>query len=277
VLVEEVQFRPDLYAGTADYYERYRPAYPAALLDRLVEEAGVTGRGRLLDVACGTGQVAFGLSAHFEEVWAVDQEPDMLSVGRLKAERLGVGHIQWFNSPAEELDAPPESFELVTAGNAFHRLQRPRLASQAYEWLGPGGCFALLWGGSPWEERTEWQRAVAAARDSWVAQALAGPRVPAQWEQARAAKPDLEVLREAGFEILGRWREPATLEWSFESLLGYLYSTSVLSRSVLSDRAAEFEADLRRRLVEVGGEDTYVQETEFACDLARRPPPSGLG
>jgi SAM-dependent methyltransferase len=269
---EDIRFRPDLYDGAADYYERYRPGYPAGLLSRLVEEAGVTGRGRLLDLACGTGQVAFGLSPHFEEVWAVDQEPDMVRVGRSKAERLGVAKIRWLNSPAEELVAPAESFELVTAGNAFHRLPRQRVASRAYEWLSAGGGFALLWGGSPWEESAGWQQAVSAARESWVAQAGAGARIPPGWDQGRAAKPDLEILREAGFEICGRFTAPVTLRWTIQSLVGYVYSTSVLPRPVLGGRAGEFEADVRRRLLEVAGEGPYVQETEFACDLALRPP-----
>ena len=68
--------------GTAGYYDRYRPRYPAGLMRRLVDEAGVTGGGRLLDLACGTGQVALGLSSYFEEVWAVDQEADMVRGGR---------------------------------------------------------------------------------------------------------------------------------------------------------------------------------------------------
>ncbi len=81
-MADEVRFRPDLYAGTAGYYDRYRPRYPVGLVRRLVDEAGVTGGGRLLDLACGTGQVALGLSSYFEEVWAVDQEADMVRGGR---------------------------------------------------------------------------------------------------------------------------------------------------------------------------------------------------
>ena len=270
-MVDEVRFRPDLYAGTAGYYDRYRPRYPAGLMRRLVDEAGVSGGGRLLDLACGTGQVALGLSSYFEEVWAVDQEADMVRVGRSTAARMGAANIRWLNRSVEALTAPLESFELVTVGNAFHRLPRQLIAAKAYGWLGPHGCFALLWGGSPWQENAGWQQVVSAARDSWVAESGAGDRIPPGWEEARTSKPDLDVLRQAGFEILGRFSEPVTLEWSFESVVGYVYSTSVLPRAVLGDQAANFEADLHQRLVEVAGDGPYVQQTEFACDLGRRP------
>ena len=269
-MTDEVRFRPDLYAGTAGYYDRYRPRYPVGLMRRLVDEAGVTGGGRLLDLACGTGQVALALSSFFEEVWAVDQEADMVRVGRSTAARMGASNIRWLNRPVEALTAPMESFELVTVGNAFHRLPRQLMAAKAYGWLSPGSCFALLWGGSPWQENSPWQQVVAAARDTWVAESGASDRVPSGWEEARVTKPDVEVLQEAGFEIVGRFSEPATLEWSFESVVGYVYSTSILPRAVLGDRTAEFEGDLHQRLVEVAGDGPYIQETEFLCELGRR-------
>jgi SAM-dependent methyltransferase len=270
--VDEFLFRADLYEGAAEYYERYRPGYPIGLLDRLVQDAALSGHGGLLDLACGPGHVAFGLAPHFEEVWAVDQEADMVRVGRAKAERLGVSNIRWVNSPAEDLVAPPGSFALVTSGNAFHRLPRQRVAVKAYEWLAPGGCFALLWGGSPWRDKSAaWQKVFSETFELWTAELAAGDRAPAGLNEARAAKPDLDVLREVGFGTLGRFTEPVVLEWTFDSLVGFVYSTAVLPRAVLKDRAAEFERDLRKRPVEVAGEGPYVQETEFACELGRRP------
>jgi SAM-dependent methyltransferase len=268
---DDVSFRPDLYGGSADDYERYRPAYPPQLLGWLVEEAGVSGHGRLLDLACGTGQVAFGLCGHFEQVWAVDQEPDMTRVGQAKAEQTGIVNIEWMTCAAEDLVAAAGTFELITVGNAFHRLPRRLLATKAFGWLCPGGFLALLWGGSPWQEGEIWQQAVSATCEHWKDAVGARDRVPASWEQERSAQPDVEVLREAGFEAVRRLTAPVTLEWTLASLVGYLYSTSVLPRTVLGHRSHEFEEDLRRRLAEVAGTGPYRQETDFACDLLRRP------
>ena len=58
-------FRPDLYRGTARFYDEFRPAYPQPLFDDLRERARITGDGRLLDLACGTGQISFGLASDF--------------------------------------------------------------------------------------------------------------------------------------------------------------------------------------------------------------------
>jgi hypothetical protein len=51
-------YSDDLYTGTAEYYARYRVPYPQVLIDDLRVRAGVTGNGRLLDLACGPGRVA---------------------------------------------------------------------------------------------------------------------------------------------------------------------------------------------------------------------------
>ncbi len=57
----EVKFAADLYRGTADYYDRFRLPYPSTLIGDLTCLTSPSGRGRPLDLACGTGQLAFAL------------------------------------------------------------------------------------------------------------------------------------------------------------------------------------------------------------------------
>ena len=127
----ELAFRTDLYRGTAAFYDRYRPPYPAALLEDLAGRLHLSGTGRLLDLACGTGQIALPLADRFTEVVAVDQEEEMVARGRTTAEAAGVGNVRWVAAAAEtvELDGP---FELVAIGNAFHRLKRRVVAERAF-------------------------------------------------------------------------------------------------------------------------------------------------
>ncbi len=106
--------------------------------------ARITGAGRPLDLAGGTGQIAFGLGSSFAEVWAVDQEPEAVELARAKALRHGVDNVRWIAGRAEDVDADG-SFELVAIGNAFHRLPRRVIAESAMRWLAAGGHVALLW------------------------------------------------------------------------------------------------------------------------------------
>lgn len=88
-MADELRFAADLYQEAAGHYDRCRLPYPGAMTGDLIQRTGVSGGGRLLDLACGTGQFAFPLRHWFSEVWAVDREPDMVRVVRAKAEALG--------------------------------------------------------------------------------------------------------------------------------------------------------------------------------------------
>lgn len=140
---DEIRFRPDLYLGTAPFYDRYRPPYPAELFDGLRRRLPTSGQGRLLDLACGTGQIALPLAEDFVEVWAIDQEEESVAFGRAKATALRIDNVKWVTDAAETVLLDGE-FELIAVGNAFQRLNRRLVAERMYSWLCSGGGVALL-------------------------------------------------------------------------------------------------------------------------------------
>ena len=103
-MASDPEFRTDLFRGTASFYDEFRLAYPEVLLDDLRMRAQTTGTGRLLDLACGTGQITFGLASYFAEVWAVDQEAEAVEFARAKALRLGVDNVRWIAGRAEDVE-----------------------------------------------------------------------------------------------------------------------------------------------------------------------------
>lgn len=286
---DEVRFDPCLYRGTAAYYDRFRPPYPQALTGDLARRVGSSGHGRLLDLACGTGQLAFPLRGRFAEVWAVDQEPDMIELVRAKAAsaaaasaaaaegKAGEG-VRTEVCAAEDLRAEPGHFELVVIGNAFHRLRRDLIAGRVLGWLEPGGYLALCWSGSPWQaggtdgqRATEWQGVLAGTLETWMAAREATDRIPAGWDRDRKERPDLEVLSAAGFEPAGRYEFTSAHRWTIQELAGFARSTSFLPPSVLGDQAAAFDASLASALGPYA-EGGYLTATiSFAYELARKP------
>jgi SAM-dependent methyltransferase len=265
-------FRTDLYRGTARAYDQFRPPYPGGLIADVSARTHADGTGRLLDLACGTGQIAFALSDAFAEIWAVDQEPGMIEVASEKAARSGdAARFRLLTSAAEELSAPAGHFDLVTIGNAFHRLPRGIVARAVLRWLRPGGFLALLWGGSPWFGEAPWQHALTATMERWQHRPGADQRIPAGYAEARDSRPDAEILTDAGFDIVGRYSFTVKRDWTADQIAGNVASTSVLSHQALGEQAAEFDADLRRSLSASQPDDRFRQETELAYDLARRP------
>lgn len=276
------RFRPDLYRGTASSYDRYRPPYPAALIADLAARAGADGTGRLIDLACGTGQVCCGLSTFFAEIWAVDQEPEMIALTQQNAAQ-SPGRARWHFEvcAAEDLAAPPAAATLITIGNAFHRMRRDALAAAAIGWLQPGRQLALLWGGSPYDSAPApgnqpgydepWQRTLRDLTSRWQQRPGAAERIPAGYAAERVARPDAVVLRGAGFEPLDRREFSADLTWTLDAIAGFLASTSVLSPAALGDEAGPFRDELRDSLLACEPSGQFRQRATFACELVRRP------
>jgi SAM-dependent methyltransferase len=265
-------FERNLFRGTADYYEKFRLPYPRPLIDDLARRTGADGTGTLLDLGCGTGQICFPLRDRFARVWAVDQEPDMTALVCQKAEASGnAARFRVLTCAAEELDAPAAGFDLVTMGNAFHRMQRDAIAANVLRWLRPGGYLALLWGGGPTDGTAPWQQALRDAGERWRHRAGIMDRVPPGWEAAREARPDAVILREAGFEMAGRYEFGFSHEWTADEVAGHAFSTSVLSEAALGDLAPEFAAELRRVLLAAEPSGRFRQDSTFDYELARRP------
>lgn len=267
---DDPRFAPDLYQGTAEAYERFRLGYPPVMTDSLLSRIQPSGHGRLLDLACGTGQLAFVLGSAFAEAWAVDQEPDMIRVVRAKA-AMGPARIRAVLSSAEDFDAAPAAFELITVGNAFHRLPREAIARRAFEWLQSGGHLALCWSEPPWTGQAEWQRSFSEILRRWRRLLRADERLPQGWENARRARPDRDVMSDAGFLPAGDEAFAVDHRWSIEALVGFVYSTSFLPLSVIAEHAAAFEADLVARLSPCADDGELSQTIGYACQLYRRP------
>lgn len=265
----ELRYRKDLYAGTAEDYDRFRPPYPPELIDDLRTRVGLDDRARVLDLACGTGQIAFALAPHVAEVVAVDQEAGSVEFGRAKAERLGVANISWIAAPAESVPLVG-SFDLVGIGNAFHRLDRDAVARRVASHLVVDGCVALLWTGPIYLGDLPWQHAMHDLLERWQDEVGARDRVPAGWEAAMDRDPHAQVLRRAGLTYEGIFDFATTQRWTVESLAGFVYSLSFLSRAVLGPHREAFERDLARALLDCSADGRFEQELAFFYDLARR-------
>jgi SAM-dependent methyltransferase len=291
VMSDEASFATDLYRGTAAYYDEFRLPYPTTLISDLACRTSPLGRGRLLDLACGTGQLAFALRDRFAEVWAVDQEPDMVEVVAAKAAAagradasdasgvlgvlgvLGGGRIRAVVSSAEDLDVPAGYFELVVIGNAFHRLRRDAVARLSYDWLTPGGFLALCWSSGTQAGPLDWQRAFGDLLRRWAATLGSGDRVPANWDLARKERPDADVLSGAGFELVGRFEFSVEHRWTPPALAGFTRSLSVLPASVLTEHAAAFDADLFAVLGPYASDGVLTETVSFAYELGCRSLP----
>ncbi len=73
-----MKYDSSLFAGTSEYYTKYRPKYPQKLLDKIINTFEPSKDDVVLDLGCGTGELAIPLSQYFGKVIAWDPDPEML-------------------------------------------------------------------------------------------------------------------------------------------------------------------------------------------------------
>ncbi|MET7719162.1 class I SAM-dependent methyltransferase [Streptomyces sp. NPDC005407] len=123
------------FGSDAERYDRARPRYPDAMVDRIVARSPGPD---VLDVGCGTGIAARQFQAAGCKVLGV--EPDARMADR--ARQLGVeADVATF----EAWDPAGREFDAVIAGQAWHWVDPVAGAARAAQVLRPGGRLAAFW------------------------------------------------------------------------------------------------------------------------------------
>jgi SAM-dependent methyltransferase len=263
--------RSDAFLGTAKAYLRYRPPYPKALLDDLLACAAAPSMAVLLDLACGPGRVALDLARSFDRVLAIDLEPEMIEVGQQEAARRGIGNVTWLVGRAEDLTLAPSSIDLITIGEAFHRLDQGMIVQKALSWLKPGCCLATLGTVGILDGPEPWQKTIAEIGERWKRRAF-----PSGWAQGLPGADvgpgaGERVLRKAGFVDVDSRSFMEPLDWSFEEIVGYLRSTSTCSERALSADFAAFQKELQAALMAEDCQSRFHEELSAGYTIGRKP------
>jgi SAM-dependent methyltransferase len=123
------------FGTDAERYDRTRPSYPAAMIDRVVTAAPGPA---LVDVGCGTGIAARQFRAAGCEVLGVEIDERMAELARRDGFPVEV-------SSFESWEPAGRVFDVVAAGQTWHWVDPAAGAVKAAEALRPGGVLALFW------------------------------------------------------------------------------------------------------------------------------------
>lgn len=120
-------------------YSRFADNY-LPMAAELVKETQVKPGDHVLDVACGTGNVAITAARRGATVKAIDITPSMLERARTNAETAGVQETEFRRADAAELPYPDDAFD-VTLSALGHMYAEPpsRAARELIRVTRPGG------------------------------------------------------------------------------------------------------------------------------------------
>jgi len=108
---------------------------------RLKPRAGET----ILDMAGGTGDIAFRIAKSGAQVTVSDINPDMLAVGMDRAQKKGLTGLVWSEQNAEALTFPTATFDAYTIAFGIRNVTHVQQAlGEAHRVLRRGGRFFCL-------------------------------------------------------------------------------------------------------------------------------------
>lgn len=228
----------------AEAYARYRPAYPAELIETLLARSGIGAGAQVLEIGCGTGKATAQLAGRGFDLLALDPGEQLLAVAR--RELAGDPQIRFACSRFEDWPAPSAQFDLVLSAQAFHWLDTAIACPAIARTLKPGGWLALLWHTDDWGETP-----IRLALDRIYAEFM--PRTAPPADMARRAEHCVAALLASG-----RFGPPEvhvacwTQTFTSERYLGLLSSFS--DHICLPDRQREaLFAAIRQAIEDQGG------------------------
>jgi ubiquinone/menaquinone biosynthesis C-methylase UbiE len=264
-----------------DFFDRIAPSYDSwaggqheRVAARLVDVAAPLKGEQVLDVGTGTGLVAHLVAPRVSpgSVIGIDLSDNMLALARSKTSR----NVQFLGMAAERLIFKPETFDLVTMGEALAYVSDPTDAlAEAHRVLRTGGRLAVSNQRRSLSTRAQdlfFQGLAPLARRHY----LSLPRYSS--ERSRFGEPKVlpEVLDGAGFEVMritemvtgGRTRDAK--EW-IELMAGAGPLPYTLIRALGPRFRTELEAEVESAMDSLGDpDDAFRYHHSYLIAVARK-------
>lgn len=138
-----------VFASVASRYDLMNDAMSGGMhrlwKDRFVRRVNPRGGEQILDMAGGTGDIAFRLEKSGAQVTVADINPAMLEVGMERAAKRGIGGLVWTEANAETLAFPDRFFDAYTIAFGIRNVTDiPKALREAHRVLRRGGRFYCL-------------------------------------------------------------------------------------------------------------------------------------
>lgn len=143
-MASEADTIPREYDRLAPRYDRRWRSYLAGTLDAVMGSLDLRGDERLLDVACGTGELERRLLARWPglHVVGIDLSRGMLDYAAKKA--FGT-QVAWLCAKSSQLPIADGEFDVAICANSFHYFRAPEQAlREMRRILRPNGMLVLV-------------------------------------------------------------------------------------------------------------------------------------
>jgi len=139
----------EVFSSVASSYDLMNDAMSAGMhrlwKDRFVRRVKPREGEHILDMAGGTGDIAFRMQASGALITVADINPDMLGVGMERAQKREIGGLSWSEQNAEALSFDDRCFDAYTIAFGIRNVTHiDKALAEAHRVLKRGGRFFCL-------------------------------------------------------------------------------------------------------------------------------------
>jgi len=233
-------------------YVRYRPGYPAALIELLCEKCGLRRERVVADVGSGTGLLSKVFLDNGNRVIGVEPNDEMRVAGdEFLAEYARFSSVK---GSSESTTLGNASVDLVTAAQAFHWFEPAATRREFARILKPGGSVVVIW-----NDRRIGETAFGRAYEDLLV------RYGTDYAKVKEAYPEAGDMENFfGNENFARAELPNFQEFDLPGLRGRLRSSSYAPRE--GDARYEPMMDALRELFDTNQDGGKVR-MEYATQI----------
>lgn len=249
------------WGKTSEEYAKYRDIYPDEFYKRIIDRGYCVKGQKALDIGTGTGVLARNLFKYGAEWTGTDISPEQIEQARKMADAAGM-KIDFQAVPAEELDYPAGSFDVITACQCFwyfdHETVMPKLA----ELLKPNGKLLILYmAWLPFEDK------IAGASEELVL------KYNPQWSGARETRHPILIpdIAYEYFEMEDHEEYDLMVPFTKESWHGRMSACRGIGASLSEEEVERWDAEHRGLLDKIAPEQFDVLHYAAIAVLGKRP------
>ncbi|MFC4777250.1 class I SAM-dependent methyltransferase [Paenibacillus sp. GCM10023252] len=131
------------FTNRVDSYAKYRPSYPADMIQYLYRTVGLCAASLIADIGAGTGIFTKLLLTEGSQVIAIEPNEAMREASM--QELVEFDGYQSMAGSAENTNLPDQSVDFIVCAQAFHWFDRPAAKVEFARVLKPEGKAALIW------------------------------------------------------------------------------------------------------------------------------------
>jgi ubiquinone/menaquinone biosynthesis C-methylase UbiE len=131
------------FSNRVDNYVKYRPHYPAVIIDYLKKENVLKNDSVIADIGSGTGILTEIFLKNGNAVYGIEPNKDMREAGEKYLS--GYKNFISINGTAEDTTLKENSIDVISAAQAFHWFNIEKSKKEFSRILKTGGYVVLIW------------------------------------------------------------------------------------------------------------------------------------